>query len=137
MPFVPSSKNATSSWNQETSEVGKSLRAKSAVGNSGAVLCAEHMFMLRLHYRKCEVKDKGVRDKCNETRSKGTHVRTIGSKILRLLQLNMRILKNPTGTSADLTLFQLYCNLASNPIVNAASKRLSTRPDDLTQVLVF
>ena len=30
----------------------------------------------------------------------------------------------------------LYCHLASNPIVNAASRRLSTRPDDLTQVLV-
>ena len=36
----------------------------------------------------------------------------------------------------DMTLFQLYCHLASNPIVNAASRRLSTRPDDLTQVLV-
>ena len=36
----------------------------------------------------------------------------------------------------DLMLFQLYCHLASNPNGNAASRRLSTRPDDLTQVLV-
>ena len=32
---------------------------------------------------------------------------------------------------------QLYCHLASNPIVNATSKRLSTRPNDLTLVLVY
>ena len=36
----------------------------------------------------------------------------------------------------DLMLFQLYCHVASNPNGNAASRRLSTRPDDLTQVLV-
>ena len=36
----------------------------------------------------------------------------------------------------DLMLFQLYCHLASNPNGNATSRRLSTRPDDLTQVLV-
>ena len=38
----------------------------------------------------------------------------------------------------DLMLFQLYCHLASNPNGNATSRRLSTRPDDLTpQVLVL
>ena len=37
----------------------------------------------------------------------------------------------------DLMLFQLYCHVASNPNGNAASRRLSTRPDDLTQVLVL
>ena len=37
----------------------------------------------------------------------------------------------------DLMLFQLYCHLASNPNGNATSKRLSTRPNDLTQVLVW
>ena len=37
----------------------------------------------------------------------------------------------------DLMLFQLYCHLASNPNGNATPRRLSTRPDDLTQVLVL
>ena len=36
----------------------------------------------------------------------------------------------------DLMLFQLYCHLASKRNGNATSRRLSTRPDDLTQVLV-
>ena len=36
----------------------------------------------------------------------------------------------------DLMLFQLYCHLASNPNGNATSRRLSARPDDLTQALV-
>ena len=41
------------------------------------------------------------------------------------------------NNAVDLMLFQLYCNLASNRNGNATSRRLSTRPDDLTQVLVI
>ena len=76
---------------------------------------------------------------CMETKHPKNGVELIfqnlSSNEIDILHLNRIYTQHPNNV-VDLILFQLYCHLVSNPNVNTASRRLSTRPDDLTQVLV-